>query len=316
MIASCSRITKGYDVDPRSDARQREGRTIVDGLRRLVPLVVWLSALATGLVVFHALGQDGMAPPPLTEPDTWGDWLDAREPAVAAAALLRLVVLALAWYLVGATTVGIVARLVRVAGLIRVADALTLPMVRRLLQGALGISLATAMVGASTAPVPRDLDAPRLVLAAEQTSTEQASTEHGDGGQGPEHTLSMRVVDPEVADAGDEPASGPISMRLVEQELEAGPDAEVEPPVTDQDEPAAADDAVHRVEAGESLWSIARDALADRWDRAPSEAEVHDYWQELVEHNRAGLADPDNPDLIFPGDEIGLPGIADDHARR
>ena len=290
---------------------------IVDTWRRLVPLLVWLSALATGLVVFHALGQDGMAPPPLTEPDTWGEWLAAREPAVAAAALLRLVVLALAWYLVGATTVGIVARLVRVAGLIRVADALTVPMVRRLLQGALGVSLATAMVGAATAPVPRDLDAPRLVLAAEQASTDQA-------GGGDHHALSMRVVEPDTGEAGGEAPGGPISMRLVEQESQGEPDVEVEPLPAEQDE-AGADaaqaaqdvhDAVHRVETGESLWSIAHDALADRWERVPSDAEVHGYWRELIEHNRAGLADPENPDLIFPGDEIALPEVADDHARR
>ena len=280
----------------------------MDGRRRLVPLLVWLSALATGLVVFHALGQDGMAPPPLTDPGAWGDWLAAREPAVAVAALLRLVVLALAWYLVGATTVGIVARLVRVAGLIRVADALTLPMVRRLLQGALGVSLATAMVGASTAPVPRDLDAPRLVLAAEQTSTERA---------GDEHALSMRMVDPQAGDAGDEARGEPISMRLVEQEPEAADDVEVEPSAADVDEAdaAAALDPVHRVEAGESLWSIARDALADRWERTPSDAEVHGYWLQLIEHNRADLADPDNPDLIFPGDELALPEVTDHHAR-
>ena len=282
----------------------------MDGWRRLVPLLVWLSALATGLVVFHALGQEGMAPPPLTDPGVWGDWLAAREPAVAAAALLRLVVLALAWYLVGATAVGIVARLVRVAGLIRLADAMTLPMVRRLLQGALGVSLATAMVGASTAPVPRDLDAPRLVLAAEQTSTERA-----------DDALSMRLVDPGDEEAGDDAHGGPISMRLVEQEVEMEQqvevevEQEVEVEVDHDVEVADARDGAHRVEAGESLWSIARDALADRWGRAPSDAEVHDYWQELIERNRAGLADPDNPDLIFPGDEIALPGVADHHAR-
>jgi hypothetical protein len=27
----------------------------------------------------------------------------------------------------------------------------------------------------------------------------------------------------------------------------------------------------------------------------------------VIEHNRAALADPDNPDLLFPGDEVRLP---------
>jgi hypothetical protein len=33
------------------------------------------------------------------------------------------------------------------------------------------------------------------------------------------------------------------------------------------------------------------------------------YWERVVDHNRDGLADPDNPDLIFPGDEVRLPPV-------
>lgn len=266
----------------------------MDGWRRWVPLVVWLSALSTGLAAFHALGQGVMAPPPLTDPGAWGDWLAAREPAVAAVALLRLVVVVLAWYLVGATTVGIVARLVRLAGLVRIADALTLPMVRRLLQGALGVSLAAAMVGASTAPVSRDLDPPRLLLASE------AGGDHG----GP---LSMRLVEPGARRGGSDAVEGSVAMRLAEQDAEAAR----QPPAADAAdgpvEPAGRP--VHRVEAGESLWSIARDALTHRRGRVPTDAEITPYWQDVVEHNRSALADPDNPDLIFPGDEIALPEV-------
>jgi nucleoid-associated protein YgaU len=64
---------------------------------------------------------------------------------------------------------------------------------------------------------------------------------------------------------------------------------------------------VHRVVSGESLWSIAQDALAHRWGREPTDAEVLPYWERVIEHNRAALADPDNPDLLFPGDEVRLP---------
>lgn len=279
----------------------------MDRWRRLLPLVGWLGALASGLVLFHALGRGALAPPPLTDIEGWGPWLAAREPTLAAIAVLRLVVLALAWYLVGATAVGIVARLVDVAGLIRVADALTLPMVRRLLQAALGISLASAMVGASTAPAARHLEAPRPTVAAEQPT--------------------MRAVDDGGDDARPATDDGPVAMRLVEQErrraTSPGPTGRATSPgpTAGDDEAAAAGGAeagtsdveadpaplTHRVATGESLWSIAHDALVRRWGREPTDAEVVDYWRVVIERNRSSLADPENPDLIFPGDEIVLP---------
>jgi nucleoid-associated protein YgaU len=52
------------------------------------------------------------------------------------------------------------------------------------------------------------------------------------------------------------------------------------------------------VQPGDHLWNIAeRTAPAD----------VATYWRRLVELNRPRLADPDNPDLLFPGDVVVLP---------
>lgn len=292
----------------------------MDGWRRALPLLAWLGALASGLVLFHALGRGGMAPPPLTDPGAWGAWLDGREPAVAAVAVLRLVVLALAWYLVGVATVGIVARLVRRAGLIRVADALTVPMVRRLLQGALGVSLATAMVGAS-APVARDIDAPRMSVAAEQPATTavtaRAAPPASEAGASGADGAPRLVVASEGSDAaGDAPtaqaSTAPVSMRLIEQEDVATATPEDQLPGSERGEqPDAGQQSRHHVVTGESLWSIAQDTLAQRWEREPTDAEVLDYWQDVIDHNRAALADPDNPDLIFPGDVIVLPALPD-----
>ena len=293
-----------------SMAGDGEGRG-VGTWRRALPLIGWLSALLAGIVLFHAMGRGALAPPPLSDPGAWATWASSREPAVVAAAVLRLVVLGLAWYLVGATTVGIVARLVRVAGLIRVADALTLPMVRRMLQGALGVGLATAMVGASTAPLPHQAP-PTLTVAA------SAEAEGVGDGAVPRVTLTRAKADSGAADD----AASPIAMRLLEQS-DADADVGLRRQVDGSDgsagstvglravEEEASDDApgrdVHRVVAGESLWSISQDALARAWQREPTEVEVYDYWQRTMESNRQRLADPDNPDLIFPGDEVLLP---------
>lgn len=291
--------------------------------RHALPLIAWMGALLVGLAAFHGLGRGPMAAPPVTDPGAWGDWAAARDPLVAAVAVLRLVVLALAWYLVGVTTVGLVARLLRAARLVRVADALTVPMVRHLLQSALGVGLATAMVGAAT--VPASSTAPRV---ATDHATMEAPAEPGAGhvslvryaADDAEVTMAPAVDDAEVTMARTEPTEdaggAPVSMRLLEEAGTDPPAGEVTMRPSGRDEPGEATlraveqgpgtDA-HRVAAGESLWSIAQDALADRWDREPTEGEVLDYWERVIERNRDALPDPDNPDLLFPGDEVELP---------
>jgi nucleoid-associated protein YgaU len=72
--------------------------------------------------------------------------------------------------------------------------------------------------------------------------------------------------------------------------------------------------AVHAVAAGESFWTIARDALTSAGER-PDDARIHGYWQRLVDHNREVLDDPDNPDLLFPGQVLELPPLDADEGR-
>jgi hypothetical protein len=277
-------------------------------------LVGWLAALLVGVAAFHALGDGALALPPVTDPGSWGTWASTREPLVATVALLRLLVLALAWYLVGVTTVGTVARLTRAARLVRIADALTLPAVRRLLQGALGVGLATAMVGAA-APVPRVVPAPTGALASDLQLV-RAETSPG----APARPLPLELLD-------TDPGGEELVLRRVTEDADGPSGVEDGPPTPETAEPAepvavepadpvsaghlAADPAEHEVVAGESLWTIARDAVAADTDRPPTDAEVHRYWEALIERNRDRLADADNPDLIFPGQRFELPPAPD-----
>jgi nucleoid-associated protein YgaU len=64
---------------------------------------------------------------------------------------------------------------------------------------------------------------------------------------------------------------------------------------------------VHIVGRGDHLWAIARDTLEDALGRAPNDAEISAYWRRLIDQNRSRLVDPDNPDLIFAGQELILP---------
>ncbi len=62
------------------------------------------------------------------------------------------------------------------------------------------------------------------------------------------------------------------------------------------------------VAAGDHLWGIAEEALTDRAGSEPDLREIVGYWQDLIEVNRERLVDPGNPDLIYPGQVLVLPG--------
>lgn len=71
-------------------------------------------------------------------------------------------------------------------------------------------------------------------------------------------------------------------------------------------DPAAADPGPETwiVEAGDHLWAIAAETVADRTGHTDDES-VGAYWQRLIEANRHVVGD--DPDLIHPGQIIELP---------
>lgn len=64
-----------------------------------------------------------------------------------------------------------------------------------------------------------------------------------------------------------------------------------------------------QIEAGDHLWKLAEDTLADAWDRPPTDQETDPYWRHLINDNRNRLVDPANPDLIHPGQTFHLPPV-------
>ena len=127
-------------------------------------LAGWLALLTATIVVFTALGHDTLAAPDLFAPSTWQDWAAGRDTPTAVVAVLRLVVLALAWYLLVATAFAVLAHLTRRARLIRVADAVSVPWVRHLVRAGLGAGLAASV--ATTAASPALLHPPTALVAA------------------------------------------------------------------------------------------------------------------------------------------------------
>ncbi len=64
------------------------------------------------------------------------------------------------------------------------------------------------------------------------------------------------------------------------------------------------------VERGDHLWRIAEAHLEHLHQRPVSDDEIRPYWQEIIAANRDGLVQRSNPDLIFAGQAIRLPGVA------
>ena len=230
----------------------------------------WCLALAAAALGLALAGSGLPSLPPLRSPSTWPGWLEATGPAPAAVALVRLGGLAVIAYLAAVTATGVAARLLAADGLVVLVDRLTVPALRRLLSTSLGAGLALGPLTAVQPALAQPAPAERTV-----TMRGLAESPASDGETGGE---------PETA----EPV---MTMSRLEED---GPDR------------AAAERTI-RVEPGQSFWSIAEDVLraAERDHRA--DREVVPYWLRLIEANRQRLADPANPDLLFPGQVLVVP---------
>lgn len=123
-----------------------DARRVIGRARRCGLLVAWTGVLvATVALVGPA--------PRLDRPAGTGGWLDDGGVG-ATVAVLRLAVLALAWYLLAATVLAVGARLARVPRLLAATDLVTIPAVRRLAEGAVGVSLAAAVLTADVGGLP------------------------------------------------------------------------------------------------------------------------------------------------------------------
>lgn len=116
-------------------------------------------------------------------------------------------------------------------------------------------------------------------------------------------SAGLAVPAPGAGILGPPPGAGTATMRVVPDDAPpaAAPATPVPVPV-----PAAAPEVVV-VAAGDSLWSIAEETLIDAGRSPVDEHAVASYWRRVIDHNRGMLTDPNNPDLIYPGQVVALP---------
>lgn len=284
-------------------------------LRGACALATWMAFLSAALVAIHSVGG-GLAPPSLSGGEQARAWLEQREPAEVAFALLRLAALALGWYLLVLTAVAAVARLLRLAAVVSVVDVVTVPAVRRLVEAGLGISLVATSVPAFPGAVsaePPPVETMRR-LPDEPAQPPVASTIP---------PVTMRRLPDEPPPPSPPPAPAPRASTSTAPPPARAPappgHAAVPParapttsgPVTEapaNKAPATpAPSGSWAVRPGDHFWAVAEDVLARAWGRPPTGAELAPYWRSVVEANRARLRDPRNPDLLFPGQVLAVP---------
>jgi len=275
-------------------------------------LAAWLAFVLSVVAVLHAVGGR-LAPPPLSGFEDARAWLEQRPPVDVVFAVLRLLALALGWYLLAVTIASVVARLLRLAAVVTVVDVVTVPSVRRLVNAAVGLSVvATGYPGLAAAAE----SAPPAVEIMRRLPDDAPDAP---GALAPPEPASVPITMHRLPDEpGDELPASPSSQPRSTQATAVAPKvttrepspraAAPTPPTAPPTPPALGPvPGSWTVRSGDHFWAVAEQVLSRAWGRPPTDAEVARYWRTLVETNRSRLPDPANPDLLFPGHSLTVP---------
>ena len=246
------------------------------------------TAIAIALVWLHQLGAGDLGAPPLSL-DGATAWLDHRDGAVVAFALLRVLALGFGWYLLVVTAVGGAARSLQLPRATSLVERLTVPFARGLLGGVAALGV---MAGPPAVP-PHSADV-MVELSADQTATTVTAEP-----EAPDHATLHLLPDAEE----QVPTTSPATATATATGPAQAPAPERSPLLPDHQDTWV-------VQRGESFWSIATDHLADVGGHDVSERDVGSYWRELIEHNRSRLVNPNDVDLLFTGQVLELPAVA------
>lgn len=156
-----------------------------------------------------------------------------------------------------------------------------------------------------------DLTGPGTSAAAPTTSSTVAD----------ETAASTTPVADEHADSGAPPATTtppPPPAPPGPEDEAPGPDGAGQADLDDAQEdgttepldaaPSGSPPASVEVRPGEHFWAIAADVVRDG-DPEAGDAEIAEYWLDLIELNEDRLVEPGNPDLLVPGQVLLLPPV-------
>jgi nucleoid-associated protein YgaU len=313
-----------------------DGPARLPRLRAGVRLTAWTAALLLAGRILLAL-DPGTLSVPTGSFDELSGWVSNTPPADIAVALGRLAGLAAVGYLLAATALAVVAAQIRARPLAVVAEALSPGVVRRIATGGSGVGL---VIGGAVASLPTpDLlpgqtDPPAALATASPdpaapagagvTATMQrlsspaatmtrlrANAGLGFGGPGAtgvpgEGEATMVRVDGGQTTATMTPLP-PSPGSAASAAATPAANQPATPPPTPSPGALAIDATAWVVEPGDSFWSIAEEVTGTSGATSDGERQVTQYWHRLVDANRPGLVDPDNPDLLVPGQRLMIP---------
>jgi hypothetical protein len=291
----------------------------VSRLRGIAALVAWSTTVVLGLLLLERLGQTTFRTPPAGSAGDLLRWARTTSPLLAAGSCVRLAATAMGWYLLATTVGGVLGRLLGLHRTVRALDRLSLPLVRRLAGRAVGAGLVAQLgllggtAGAAAAPPPP----PDVATAPASADHEVATMAVIEG-----HTTTMHLLPGPT----DEPATtttmhalpGPTDEPATTTTMHALPDPTETPhapgPVATMrtvpdglEPPPSHAMPTWTVHPGDHLWRIAEVVVALDLGRTPTDERVESYLQRLVDANHDRLVQPDDPDLILPGQQLLLP---------
>jgi hypothetical protein len=264
--------------------------------RRLIGLISLIAFEAASIVMLHRLGTLEWLR------IDWGDlgaWIAASTPEDAVAAAIRLAALALAYWLAATTVVYTLARISRISAAIRAVEWATVPAVRKVVDGALAVTMTAAAFAGPVGPAVAQDPIPVVVEVEDQ------------GGPIPE------IIAPETPPPTTDPAAPPV-LPLGPERIGWSPSSTdarrlEDPPVAPAELPLVTapgpEPQRYDVQKGDNLWTISvrhLEAVTGRSDLGNSE--IARYWRRVIDTNRESLRSGD-PDLIYPGERIELPPL-------
>ena len=239
---------------------------------------------AGAIVALHALGSVEWLQIP------WhrlGNWLEQTPAEESLPALLRMVALALTYWLAISTALYGLARVARIPSAVRAIEWATLPAVRRVVDGAAALSIVAATVAGPAMPaIATDGPAPIVVAIGEDGLPIPPFA--GDEDAQRAETLPQGAArvgwTPTPAGVPTPAAAAPATVAITEP-------------------------AQWTVTPGDNLWTIAERHLSTLAASGAQLPDVGDYWHRVVVANHDIIRSND-PDLIYPGEVVVLPAVA------
>ncbi len=269
-------------------------------------------ASETGLIwLLHRAAP--MFPVDLANP---GTWLRFTPPDQIVMAALRYAALGLSYWLLLSTVVYTAGLIASLPGLVRSVEWATLPMVRSAARRAVALSLATTTMAPAFA-------VPALLVPAVTVYHPTVVEESRQEGRDTDNRHSDNIVveiserDTFIPPGATLPRQAPAALPSVATprlagSTNTGPPNQLTYRTTTTGQESRDDvraDTLHTVKPGDSLWTIAAHHLqADDPANPLTEARIAPYWARVVELNQPSLRSQ-NPDCIYPGEEIQLPAI-------